>query len=145
MNEILDQPEGNKIESLTNHMDRVRHFSIDSIVIIGFSLIFYFNIIRQYYQPSEGKLGIVFFIELLVVYFLYYLIFEYTTSKTLGKMLNRTIVLNSDGEKPSFKQLFIRTVVRLLPFSFITLFSPYQRFIHDIVSGTWVVRVKKQR
>ena len=46
----------------------------------------------------------------------FYLFFEGVLNATPGKMLTRTRVVSIDGGKPSFGQVFARTLVRFVPF-----------------------------
>jgi uncharacterized RDD family membrane protein YckC len=144
LTELLDNFNENEsnIDGLSNDMDRVRHFYVDIIIINAITLLVYFGIVKKYYVPDGRVLDSVFLIEFSVIYILYYLIFEGGFSRTPGKFLNKTKVFNAKGQKPTFTQILLRTILRLLPISILTMFTPYGRTLHDIVSKTWVLRIK---
>lgn len=76
------------------------------------------------------------------VIFLYYFIGEYwLKGKTLGKFATKTVVRNISGEKPSMKNILIRSLLRLIPFEFITILFEIQKkeSWHDFYSETMVV------
>jgi uncharacterized RDD family membrane protein YckC len=78
---------------------------------------------------------------MILLYYLYYFIFEFTTGQTIGKMITKTRVINiKSGKKPGFLRILIRTVSRLIPIDFLSyLFS--SNGIHDILSKTELKRV----
>ena len=69
--------------------------------------------------------------------FVYYFIFEYYLQRTPGKLLMRTRVEREDGGKPTWGNIFIRTLVRFLPFE---IFSGPGQWWHDSWSKTQVVK-----
>lgn len=82
---------------------------------------------------SEWFLGI-------IIAALYYIIFESIWSKTPAKFITRTKVITEYGEKPSFKTILIRTLIRFIPFEAFSFLSPERpRGWHDRWSKTIVV------
>jgi len=75
----------------------------------------------------------------MIVHLSYYILFEYLTQKTIGKMLTATLVVTKKGGRPSFYQIVIRSLVRLMPFESLTFFGTYSVGWHDEISGTLVV------
>jgi uncharacterized RDD family membrane protein YckC len=74
---------------------------------------------------------------------LYYLLFEMSTGKSVGKLITRTRVVNEAGERPSPKQIIWRSLARLIPldvFSYLDKNPP--RGWHDKLSGTQVAEDK---
>jgi|TARA_B110000261_G_C12833918_1_gene257395 uncharacterized RDD family membrane protein YckC len=140
--EVLDQieEEKNKFKSLCNFMDRVRHMAVDFIIIFVLSLLTFFNFSQKYFTQDDGKTGNIMLVTMFVIYILYYLIWESLAGRTLGKFLNKTQVVNTQQENPTIKQVLIRLATRLIPFQFVTYFTPYQKPLHDILSKTWVMR-----
>lgn len=63
--------------------------------------------------PQNGSpfLAIYFFF----LYFIYHFLFEYFFSRTPGKFITNTKVVDEDGNKPSTKILLIRNLCRLIP------------------------------
>ncbi len=82
---------------------------------------------------EESLLGIVLMI-------IYYAIFEGLFSRSIGKYITQTIVVNEDGSKPSFKRIMKRTFCRLIPFNHFTFIGYDARGWHDSLSDTYVVK-----
>ena len=69
----------------------------------------------------------------------YYILAEFLFQRTIGKLLTRTKVVTTTGDKPTLKQIVGRTLSRSIPFEYLSyLGSPSG--IHDTLSGTRVVR-----
>lgn len=81
------------------------------------------------------------FFFLFITNVLYYLIFEITTRKTLGKMVTKTRVVNYSGKEASNGDIVIRTLMRLVPFDCISYFFT-RNGIHDMLSKTKVIKDK---
>lgn len=75
----------------------------------------------------------------LLVFLGYYFVCEATTSRTLGKVLSRTRVVNESGGKPSLSQILGRTLTRLIPLDSFTFFDDAPRGWHDQLPDTYVV------
>lgn len=71
---------------------------------------------------------------------LYYLIFEYFFSRTLGKWITGTRVVSARGTRPTFLEIVGRTVVRIIPFEGVTFLGSSGRGWHDSLSDTYVVK-----
>jgi uncharacterized RDD family membrane protein YckC len=108
---------------------RLYNFLIDSavfiIVVILFSMLLNDHIVQK-----DLKYIII------LVYYLYYFIMEWTTGQTVGKIITKSKVVSSDThQKPRVFNILIRTLCRLIPFDFFTyIFIPMG--IHDRVSKT---------
>ena len=78
---------------------------------------------------------------MILVYYLYYFIFELTIGQTIGKMITKTKVVSVDqNEKISLVSIFIRTFSRLIPIDILSyIFSV--NGIHDILSKTELKKV----
>lgn len=72
----------------------------------------------------------------------YYLIFEATTSRTLGKLITGTKVVNQDGGTPKFGQIVGRTFCRLIPFEAFSFLGTTARGWHDTIPKTFVVKTR---
>lgn len=72
----------------------------------------------------------------------YYIVFEATTSRTLGKIMTGTKVVNEDGGTPSFGQIVGRTFCRLIPFEAFSFFGTPPRGWHDSIPKTIVVKTR---
>ncbi|PZP51403.1 MAG: hypothetical protein DI598_03340 [Pseudopedobacter saltans] len=115
---------------------RIIDFLVDTIVILLISYLF--NRTSNFYQYYWNFSGISYWQVYCVVTVLYYIIGEGLFKTTLGKKASISKVVNSKGEKPSFLQIVVRSIVRLFPLDFI--FIPFtDRTLHDIASKTFVV------
>ncbi len=68
----------------------------------------------------------------------YYLICELAFSKTIGKMITRTRVVDTEGEKPKPATVIIRSLCRNLPLDNVS-FLLFAKGWHDQLSNTTVV------
>lgn len=69
-----------------------------------------------------GSIQLLFLFAFIASYFLYYTLLEGTKGKTFGKMLTKTKALQVDGSPLGYKKAFVRTLCRLVPFEFISVF-----------------------
>jgi len=122
---------------------RFANFIIDYIVQFAFGLAFGFAAVE-----IGGEAGLA-FIEsvpgLLIgipVLLAYYFVLEATTSKTLGKLITGTKVVNEDGGKPTVGQIAGRTFCRLIPFEAFSFFGTPTRGWHDRIPKTFVVKTR---
>ncbi len=117
---------------------RVLNFIVDTLLVFLISyLVFRFNAFYVYYYHSEGMPWYLYFWITMVVY---YLLFELIFSRTPGKWLSMSKVVNKAGKRPAIWQILIRSVVRVIPLD--CFFIPFiDRTLHDYVSGTAVVEI----
>lgn len=78
-----------------------------------------------------------------IVMLVYYIGFEATLGRTLGKFLTGTAVLTVQGTKPSFGQIVGRTFSRFVPFEPFSFLGSGDGW-HDKWSGTRVVKTRGQ-
>lgn len=88
--------------------------------------------------PEDGSplLGIYYF----VLYFGYHFLFEYYFGRTPGKFITNTRVTNLQGQKPTAKELLIRTACRLIPFDNLSFLFGVTGW-HDSISETQVIYI----
>ena len=88
--------------------------------------------------PEDGSpwLALYFF----VLYFGYHFLFEYFCSRTLGKFITKTKVVDLNGDKPNTKTLFIRNICRLIPFDNVSFLFGDTGW-HDGISETQVISI----
>ena len=79
----------------------------------------------------------------LLILFLYYFLTEVYFSRTLAKLVTRTIVVKSDGLKPTIDMILIRTICRFIPFEGLSYLGSVSWGWHDRFSGTYVVKKRK--
>ncbi|MCW3105102.1 MAG: hypothetical protein JWO09_3542 [Bacteroidetes bacterium] len=81
----------------------------------------------------------------LLLWPLYYFMFEFFLQRTPGKYVTKTIVVNEYGEKPDAATTILRTVIRLVPFEAFSCFSDSNRGWHDRWSKTYVLTLKEHQ
>lgn len=74
------------------------------------------------------------------IYYLYYLVSEFFFGQTIGKYLTRTKVVDSNDGPPSFWKVLGRTLLRMVPFDFIS-YLVYSQGIHDKFSKTKLIKL----
>lgn len=78
----------------------------------------------------------------LILFFSYFLS-EVYFFRTVTKLVTRSVVVTSDGSKPTIKMIFVRTLSRFIVFEGLSYLRSASRGWHDSVSGTYVVKKKK--
>jgi len=73
----------------------------------------------------------------------YYFILEVLTGRTIGKFMTGTIVVDISGNKPSTFDILKRSLLRLIPFEYLSFLGHRARGWHDQYSDTYVVYRKK--
>lgn len=73
---------------------------------------------------------------------IYYILFEATTGRTMGKLITRTRVIDQYGRKPNFKTVIIRSLCRLIPFEAFSFLG--DSGWHDRFSKTFVVNIPRK-
>lgn len=111
---------------------RLVHFFIDTLLIA-----FIFNIITGSILSLSSLGGTYSLLIYILISLIFYISTEYYFQKSPGKFISRTIVVNPDGSKPSFKQIVLRNISRFIPFdNFSYLVS--NRGFHDRIGKTIV-------
>lgn len=85
---------------------------------------------------KNGNVKIV--MSLSIIFFYYFVCETFLKGKTLGKYATKTKVRKLSGEKPSPKDIFIRSLLRFIPFEPISFFFGKKGW-HDEFSDTHVV------
>jgi len=76
----------------------------------------------------------------LVLFLAYYFICEFYFQRTFGKLLTNSVVVDEYGEKPDFKTICIRTIIRFIPFEAFSFFwLEGDRWWHDTLTKTYVI------
>jgi len=76
----------------------------------------------------------------IIITLFYYSIAETYFSRTIGKLITKTIVVDIYGEKPSSEEILKRTFCRLIPFNHFSFLGGNARGWHDSLSNTYVVK-----
>ena len=127
---------------LLSKSKRIINLLIDTMVV-GILTLFVIIIldyagINFKFISTKSNIKIIF----IVIQICYYLILEYTLNKTIGKFITHSKVVNLDFSKPNFFQLIIRTVIRFVPFEFLSFINMGKGW-HDLLSKTLVIEDKK--
>jgi uncharacterized RDD family membrane protein YckC len=79
----------------------------------------------------------------------YYIVMESVFARTVGKFVQRVVVVNDEGGKPSLAAILLRTLTRLIevnpilfgaaPAGLIANFSKSHQRLGDLLAGTFVV------
>ena len=72
----------------------------------------------------------------------YYIVMEFRFQQTIGKMATNTKVIDPHGNPPSLSSIVIRTLVRYVPFEFLTFIDSPICGWQDKWSKTYVVKVQ---
>ena len=117
---------------------RVVNYLVDTLIffLISYGLYKWYSFYMMFYAYKFFTFYVFFWGTM----FSYYFIFEGITGRTIGKFLTFTIVKTSAGKRPSFFQIFFRSLLRL------TIIDPFfipflDRPLHDALSKTRVVQV----
>ena len=113
---------------------RLYNFLIDSIIF--FIIVLLASLVLRNYIDRQNLKYI-----MILVYYLYYFIFELAFGQTIGKMITKTKVISvNHNESISFISILIRTFSRLIPIDILSyLFS--LNGIHDILSKTELKKI----
>ncbi|UTA67728.1 RDD family protein [Emticicia sp. 21SJ11W-3] len=125
-----------------NVSERFLNMIIDQIVITFLAFVSTYWIVLakfEYSNVSDWKFIIYFQICYSLQFFLYYFIIEGCFKTTVGKVITKSTIVNSEGEFISMGNAFIRTLCRYIPFEPFS-FLIGSRGWHDSVSNTSVVK-----
>lgn len=113
---------------------RLFNFLIDSSIF--FTLVIICSLLLKDYVIKEH---LKYF--LIICYYLYYFLFEMLGGQTIGKMITKTKVIDSNSDNhPSPFKIFVRTLSRLIPFDVLSyLFK--SKGLHDFLSKTTTIKI----
>jgi uncharacterized RDD family membrane protein YckC len=80
-----------------------------------------------------------------IIYYLFYVVLEGTTGRSLGKFITGTKVLSSNYERASLLQIMGRSLVRLVPFEQFSILFGKEGMWHDQASNTITVDMRAPR
>ena len=76
----------------------------------------------------------------IVTYYLYYFVSELAIGQTIGKFITKTKVVGLNNQVPSFWNVLIRTLFRMIPFDCIS-YLIYSQGFHDKFSKTKLIKL----
>ncbi|MCL6268025.1 RDD family protein [Flagellimonas myxillae] len=77
-----------------------------------------------------------------ILLFVYYVFFEGFTGRTIGKFFTKTKVVMENGDKPTFTDIVIRSLCRMIPFEAFSFLGKDAIGWHDTLSKTRVVEME---
>ncbi len=120
---------------------RLANYLIDIIVFYLLIIILSFILGATIGIGESGSFLAFYYFISFGLFFGYYTYFEGSKGKTIGKMVTKTKVLTESGEPITYKQAFMRTLCRIVPFEFISAFLGTSMW-HDKWVSTIVVKEK---
>ncbi|MGD8642442.1 MAG: RDD family protein [Gammaproteobacteria bacterium] len=122
---------------------RFANFLIDYVMQILLAIAFTLAVATAGGEIALAKLDnipdVVFGLAAMLVY---YVFMETLFSRTVGKFVTGTKVVNEDGGQPTFGQIIGRTFARMIPFEPFSFFSENARGWHDSLPGTYVTKCR---
>ena len=93
-------------------------------------------------SDNAGNMQFYLMLAYILIVVAYYTLFEYLAKgRTLGKMATGTVAVREDGSNLTFKDAFLRTLCRLIPFEPFSAFG--YRPWHDSFTRTMVIKRRK--
>ena len=122
---------------------RLANFVIDYLarLAVGFfiGLLLAIGVGERANDFLTGVPGVIFGVA---IFLAYYFVLEATTSRTIGKLVTGTKVVNEEGGTPTLGQIIGRTLCRLIPFEVFSFFGTPTRGWHDRIPRTYVVKAR---
>lgn len=130
---------------LANNKLRLINFLIDFVIIVIVCMLLFYLFSRVYFsfglneKIADGEIVRI-DVLILVVMLLYYLLLESLTYKTVAKYITKTKVVNKEGGNPTFLQIVLRTLFRIIvPLDVLTYIFGSKGW-HDKFSSTEVIK-----
>jgi len=123
-------------------------FVLTSIVEAVLVLLGYGNHFKEVNPDSLGLMSTnrPLLIERTLVMICYYLIQEWLTGRTMGKLIMGTQAINNDGSDLTLGRAIGRTLCRFIPFEFFSFFLQHEDGVkgwHDRIPKTLVINLRK--
>jgi uncharacterized RDD family membrane protein YckC len=117
---------------------RFVHFIIDTIAwfVLAFILA---SILDILFNISEEFVMLIGYLTLFVTFIGYYYMMEVSFQKTVAKFITKTKVVTNDGNKPSKKDILVRTFCRFVPLDHVSYLFTRNGF-HDRLSNTKILK-----
>jgi uncharacterized RDD family membrane protein YckC len=121
-------------------------YLVDALVmwVVNFVVTLAVFSVRGQPQPGSSQ----FFLQLslsLACTTVYYIVMEAAWSRTVGKFVCGTIVVDESGRRPSLGQVVGRSFARFIPFEFLSIFGGPRVMWHDSLPHTRVVMANTLR
>ena len=117
---------------------RIANYLIDLIVF--YVLVFILALLLGFMGTmANGTYDGTYYLLVFAIFFGYYILLEGSKGKTIGKMITKTKVITESGEPMSYGKAFMRTLSRMVPFEFFSVFAGTQMW-HDKWAKTIVLK-----
>jgi uncharacterized RDD family membrane protein YckC len=122
------------VNKMTSRTLRFINFLTDSTIYLAFVLIFFLSFRNVIAKENVKWISI-------LVYFLYYFLFEYFTGQTIGKIVTKSKVISlTTDNNYFFFRIGVRTIMRFIPIDILSyLFT--ENGLHDWISKTKVIKL----
>nr|WP_314495049.1 RDD family protein [uncultured Chryseobacterium sp.] len=125
---------------VNNLIDTVMLIIINFIISFISVMTYNFTLIRFFYFYNNGGFLWDIFTGSLIAFIYFFLWENFSDGKTPGKYITGTVVISTDGEKPTTKQYLSRSLYRIIPFEAFTFFG--SDGWHDSMTDTRVIDYK---
>lgn len=127
---------------------RLLTFLIDRTATFG--LVYLAGMAIAAYLPMEMQVDLaeipgIDYVISYIIFYLFYVVLEGTTGRSLGKFVTGTKVLSKDYERASLPQIMGRSLVRLVPFEHFSILFGNEGMWHDQASNTITVDLRAPR
>lgn len=119
---------------MTGKTLRLVNFLLDTAIYFAFMIVFLLVFNKSIEQDKIKWISI-------LIYFLYYFLFEYLSGQTLGKIITRSKVISLPVNKDYyFIRITLRTLMRFIPLDMLSYLFSY-RGLHDWISKTTIIKL----
>lgn len=126
--------------SAASKFHRLVNFFIDYLIICMITIfIMIVYVLNASENSSSGNMGAILYFIYLGSFFCYYFFMELLFQKTIGKIITGTYVVTTANNKPTLKQLLIRSWIRTISIEILS-FVWSKCGHHDLLSETRVVK-----
>jgi uncharacterized RDD family membrane protein YckC len=116
---------------------------VDSLIVLALFIAvseFIGSRVEPLANLSDHNIGGPELIAVGLVSMVYYSLAEGFTGRTLGKWLTNTKVVDSEGRRPDWNKIMLRSLCRLIPFESLSFLDTTGQGFHDKLTGTRVIK-----
>jgi uncharacterized RDD family membrane protein YckC len=127
---------------------RFANYLIDTVFYYVFVFLFVFGLLfttkdARLAEEAEQNIGMQYLVGG-IIFLLYFTLTEFGfKGRTLGKFITGTKAINADGSNLTFKDAFLRSLSRLVPFEPFSFLGTGASGWHDKWTKTIVIKVQK--
>lgn len=124
-------------------LDLLAYYLVLFMFFVGVGIVIAINEPDTYEETIDGLSELFYNLMFIVTYLLFMTCIEgFTKGRSLGKWITRTKVVNYHGQPINFKQAFLRSLCRFVPFEVLSIFfsgTPW----HDTWTNTQVIKSQR--